>query len=65
MIASPARILTAVVAWPVRSQQTSRRNAMVAGTTLAARRRELVEVEEFLDRHARHGMEPPAAGEPA
>lgn len=34
--------------WPVESQQSSRRNAMVACTALAARRAERDEVEDFL-----------------
>ncbi|QNN52049.1 hypothetical protein [Nocardioides mesophilus] len=39
--------------WPVASQETARRNAMVASTALTQRRRELDEVEEFLRRHHR------------
>ncbi|MCY7395188.1 MAG: hypothetical protein LH468_03375 [Nocardioides sp.] len=35
-------------AWPVRSQQAARRNAMVACTAAAARRAEREDVEEFL-----------------
>ncbi len=42
------RSFDAVVRWPVRSQQRSRRNAMIASTRLAQRRAELVEVEEYL-----------------
>lgn len=38
--------------WPVRSQQVARRNALVASTALAEQRRELLEVEEYLARHA-------------
>ena len=34
--------------WAVGSQQHARRNAMVAATTLAERRAQLIEVEEFL-----------------
>lgn len=34
--------------WPVDSQLTARRNAMVASTALAQRRAELDDVEEFL-----------------
>jgi hypothetical protein len=33
--------------WAVGSQQTSRRNAMIASTALTQRRAELIEVEEF------------------
>ena len=34
--------------WAVRSQQTARRNAMIASTALTQRRAELIEVEQFL-----------------
>lgn len=34
--------------WAVQSQQTARRNAMIASTVLTQRRAELIEVEEFL-----------------
>ena len=34
--------------WAVASQQTSRRNALVASTALTQRRLEMDEVEEFL-----------------
>lgn len=34
--------------WPVESQLTARRNAMVASTSLAQRRAEQLEVERFL-----------------
>ncbi len=34
--------------WAVQSQQTARRNAMIASTALTQRRAELIEVEEFL-----------------
>ena len=34
--------------WAVESQQTARRNAMIASTALTQRRSELIEVEEFL-----------------
>lgn len=34
--------------WAVASQQTARRNAMIASTALTQRRAELDEVEEFL-----------------
>lgn len=52
MVATPGRMLEFVTSWPVRSQQGARRNALVAATALAERRRELIEVEEFLARHA-------------
>lgn len=34
--------------WAIESQQTARRNAMIASTALTQRRSELIEVEEFL-----------------
>lgn len=39
--------------WHLRSQEVARRNAMVASTALTQRRRELLEVEEFLAVHKR------------
>ena len=45
---SPRRLVRSVLAWPVETQQGSRRNAMVASTALTERRRERDEVEEFL-----------------
>jgi hypothetical protein len=51
MIRTARRLTGVVTGWPVRSQQTARRNAMVAGTALAERRREREEVEEFLAQH--------------
>jgi hypothetical protein len=36
----------------VHSQEAARRNALVACTALAAHRREILEVEEFLAAHA-------------
>lgn len=38
----------AVRAWPVASQQTARRNAMLACTSLTQRRMERQDVEDFL-----------------
>ncbi len=48
--------------WPVTSQETARRNAMVASTALTQRRRDTDEVEEFLRQHLRrrHGDRPVA-----
>jgi hypothetical protein len=37
----------------VHSQEVAIRNAMVASTALTQRRRELIEVEEFLTKHRR------------
>jgi len=39
--------------WHVRSQHISRRNALVASTALAERRRQRVDADEFLDSLAR------------
>jgi len=52
MFVTPARLTRAVSQWHVRSLEGSRRNALVASTALAERRRELLEVEEFLEHHA-------------
>lgn len=56
MFLTPARILETVGQWPYRSQQGARRNALIASTALAERRRELDEVDAFLADHeaARH-----------
>lgn len=35
--------------WHVRSVATSRRNALVSSTALESRRRERIEVEQFMD----------------
>jgi hypothetical protein len=52
MLTAPARLLLGLTRWHVHSQQTARRNALVACTALAGQRRELDEVEEFLASHA-------------
>lgn len=52
MLTTPRQFLALVGQWPVQSQQVARRNALVACTALADRRRELEEVEEFLARRA-------------
>lgn len=52
MFVSPARLLDRVLRWPVQSQHGACRNALVAATALTDRRRELAEVEDFLERHA-------------
>lgn len=49
----PFTPLRAVLAWPVASQQRSRRNAMVASTALAERRLERLQAEQYLAAHAR------------
>ena len=58
--------------WAVGSQRTACRNAMVAGTALAARRAERKDVEEFLAARQQPALEvspeslaPPAAEHPA
>jgi len=48
MFPVPTQLVQAVTQWHVRSQQVARRNALVACTVLAERRREVVEVEEYL-----------------
>jgi hypothetical protein len=52
---SPWRLVAAgrrMASWHVTSQQQARRNALVASTALTQRRRELLEVEDFLAEHA-------------
>ena len=51
MWVTTTQIVRAVAEWPVRSQQVARRNALVGATALADRRRERIEVEEFLKQH--------------
>lgn len=48
MIGPGNRLVRQVTQWHVRSVQGSRRNALTASTSLAERRRERLEVEEFL-----------------
>jgi hypothetical protein len=48
---TPWRLVNAAAHWHVTSQQHARRNALVASTTLMDRRRELMDVEEFLVEH--------------
>ncbi len=45
---TPRQLVLSLLRWPVQAQQGSRRNALVASTALAQRRRERDEVEEFL-----------------
>jgi hypothetical protein len=47
-MALPASPLRWLRTWPVRSQQTARRNAMIACTSLTQRRMEHQDVEDFL-----------------
>ncbi len=50
---APRRLVSAATGWPVASQLRARRNALVASTALTERRREVLDVEEFLARHTR------------
>lgn len=49
---TPWRLVSAAAQWHLTSQQQSRRNALVASTALTERRRELLDVEQFLAAHA-------------
>ena len=49
---APRRLVRTLLAWPVETQQGSRRNALVASTALTQQRRERDEVEEFLEARA-------------
>ena len=51
MKVSGSTLVQAVTQWHVRSVHGSQRNALLACTADAERRRERIEVEEFLDRH--------------
>jgi hypothetical protein len=59
---APVRTARALLEWPVRTQQGSRRNALVASTALAARRRERLDVEQFLETLAARRGPQEAAG---
>jgi hypothetical protein len=43
------KLIKAVKAWPVTSQQAARRNALVASTALTRLRVERAEIDAFLD----------------
>lgn len=60
---SPLPLVRTLLAWPVETQQGSRRNALVSSTVLAQLRHERDEVEEFLEAHASR-FAPVAAAEP-
>ena len=49
----PLTPLRIVLAWPVTSQQRSRRNAMVASTAMAEQRRQRIDTEQFLNAYER------------
>jgi hypothetical protein len=55
---TPWRLVNAAAHWHVTSQQHARRNALVASTALTQRRRELLEVEQFLAAHAARAAGP-------
>jgi len=48
MFVTPAQLIRSFGHWHVHTQEVARRNALVASTALAERRRERVEVDEFL-----------------
>lgn len=60
---SPLPLVRTLLAWPVETQQGSRRNALVSSTALAQLRHERDEVEEFLQAHSGRAA-PPATAEP-
>lgn len=62
MWVTTTQIVRAVAGWPVRSQQVARRNALVGATALADRRRERIEVEEFLEQHLATRLDVAARG---
>ena len=53
---TPRSLVRRALAWPVESQQRSRRNALVAGTALTQVRMERADVEEFLESLARRRL---------
>jgi hypothetical protein len=60
------RQIDRLTTWHVDSQQIARRNALVASTAMAQRRRERLDVEEFLEQHRARRLrrEPVTAGAP-
>ena len=60
MIQTPSSMLRSLLSWPVESQQTARRNALIASTALAQLNHERAEVERFLEEHARRRTASPA-----
>ncbi len=54
-LTGPLRPVRGLATWHLTSVQVARRNALVAGIELAARRRELRDVEAFLARHQEAG----------
>ena len=55
----PWTLVRDLVRWPVTTQVHARRNALLAGTALAQRRRERDDVEQYLRR-----MDPPVGSPP-
>lgn len=51
MLVTPTQLVQVVSQWHLRSHQGAQRNALSASTALTERRRELLEVEEFLAEH--------------
>lgn len=51
-------VTTLVERWAVSSQQTARRNAMIASTALTQRRAERLDVDEFLASLTQAAQEP-------
>ena len=54
-------LVSRVRTWPVETQLGARRNAMIASTTLAARRAERLDVEEFFAAREPRSTRPVAA----
>jgi hypothetical protein len=52
------RMVSTAAAWPMASQQHARHNARVASTALMERRKERLDVEEFLADRAAQRAEP-------
>ncbi len=53
LLNQPWTLVRHLADWPVASQQVARRNALIASTQLADRRRERHDVDEFLDSYLR------------
>jgi type VI protein secretion system component VasF len=61
----PLLVLEAAAEWGQNSQQQARRNALVASSRLLQRRKERLEVEEFLVDHAARQVAAAPLGEAA
>ncbi len=65
---NPLQLIHRITDWPVTSQQTARRNALVASTALTERRVERVAIDAFVEAAAaRHAVRAgrAAAAQPA